>query len=54
VIRETMERRGFIAVVAGSLFAAPLTAIAQPTVKSFRIAYLGTSSPSLESHLVEA
>jgi putative tryptophan/tyrosine transport system substrate-binding protein len=47
-----VDRRTFIVVGAAAL--APLLAEAQQTGKMWRIGYLGDSSPSLESNLVEA
>ena len=49
-----LERRTFIAILAGSLLATPLAAEAQPKAGVPRIGYLGNSSPSLESDLVDA
>jgi putative ABC transport system substrate-binding protein len=48
-----MNRRAFVTGL-GAVLAAPLTAVAQQTGRVYRIGYLGVSSPSLESHLVEA
>jgi putative tryptophan/tyrosine transport system substrate-binding protein len=47
-----ITRRVFVGTLAGGLLAAPLAA--QQAGKVYRIGYLGTSSPSLEQHLVEA
>ena len=44
----------FIATLALGLLWAPLAADAQQPARIPRIGYLGTSSPSLEPHLVEA
>ena len=41
-----MERRTFLATLAGSLLAAPLAAEAQPAGRVARIGYLGQNSPS--------
>ena len=41
-------RRAFIGTVAGSLFAAPLAAHAQPATKSYRIGLLGGTAPTAE------
>jgi hypothetical protein len=49
-----MNRRAFLGAVAGGLLGAPLTAETQQAGRIWRIAYLGNSSPSLESNLVEA
>jgi putative ABC transport system substrate-binding protein len=49
-----VTRRAFIGTLAGSLFAAPLAAEAQPAGKVWRIGYLGYSSPALEQHLIGA
>src|SRR3989442_15139467 len=48
-----MDRRALIAL-ALSLLAAPLAVWAQPAERTVSIGYLGNSSPSLESNLVEA
>jgi len=45
---------GLIVALALGLLAAPLAASAQQPAKVPRIGFLGTSSPSLEAHLVEA
>src|SRR5882724_4087495 len=49
-----MIRRTFLGALSGSLLAAPLAAHAQQAGKVWRIAYLGNSSPALESELVAA
>ena len=49
-----MHRRAFLGTVAGGLLAIPLVAEAQPKAGVPRIGYLGNSSPSLESDLVDA
>jgi putative ABC transport system substrate-binding protein len=49
-----MKRREFIALIGGAAAAWPLAARAQQTGTGPRIGYLGTSSPSLERHLVDA
>ena len=48
-----MKRREFITLLGGTC-AWPLIARAQQTGKVRRVAFLGTSSPSLEGHLVDA
>ena len=48
-----MRRRTFITLLGGTC-AWPLIARAQQTGKVRRVAFLGTSSPSLEGHLVDA
>jgi putative ABC transport system substrate-binding protein len=48
-----MDRRAFICALAGGFLAVPLAVEAQPPGKVWRIGYLGNSSPSLESNLVE-
>jgi hypothetical protein len=45
---------GFVVTLTLSLLVAPLVAYAQPGGRTVTIGYLGNSSPSLESHLVEA
>jgi putative tryptophan/tyrosine transport system substrate-binding protein len=49
-----MDRRAFMVMVGGGLLAAPLAAEGQPKAGVPRIGYLGNSSPSLESDLVDA
>jgi len=49
-----VHRRAFLGTVAGGLLAIPLVAEAQPKAGVPRIGYLGNSSPSLESDLVDA
>jgi putative ABC transport system substrate-binding protein len=49
-----IDRRAFMAALAGGLLAAPLVAEPQQTGKVYRIAFLGTSSPALESELTSA
>src|SRR5712692_3305252 len=49
-----MDRRVFMSALAGGFLAAPLAADAQQAARIPRIGFLGTSSPSLEPHLVEA
>jgi putative ABC transport system substrate-binding protein len=49
-----ITRRVFVGALGLGLLAAPLAAEAQQAGKVYRIGYLGTSSPSLEQHLVEA
>jgi putative ABC transport system substrate-binding protein len=41
-----MDRRAFIALVSGSILAAPLAAEAQQGAKVYRVAFLGSTSPS--------
>lgn len=45
---------GFVVTLTLSLLVAPLAAYAQPVGRTVTIGYLGNSSPSLESNLVEA
>jgi len=47
-------RRTFIKVLTGGLLGAPLAVEAQQARKSMTVGYLGSSSPSLESNLVDA
>jgi putative ABC transport system substrate-binding protein len=47
-------RREFITLVGGSAVAWPFAARAQQSTKLSRVGFLGTSSPSLERHLVDA
>src|SRR5215469_15552274 len=54
VVQLAMERRRFMAMLAGGLLAAPLAAEAQQRGQVPRIGYLGTSSASLEPELVKA
>ena len=49
-----MDRRAFIATIAGSLLAAPLAAEAQPPSKVPRIGFLATNSPAEYPDLLEA
>jgi putative ABC transport system substrate-binding protein len=49
-----IDRRTFLAGTGAVLLAAPLDTEAQPTVKVFRIAYLGTSTPALDHQFAEA
>jgi len=49
-----MRRRDFITALGSVAAAWPLTARAQQTGKMSRVGYLGSSSPSLEPHYVEA
>ncbi len=49
-----VDRRTFIGGVASALLAAPLAAHAQQAGKVSRIGYLGTSTATLERHLIEA
>jgi len=48
------SRRTFLGSLALALLSAPFPADAQQAGRTFRIGYLGVSSPSLERHLVEA
>jgi putative ABC transport system substrate-binding protein len=47
------NRRKLLLVLGTAAFAAPLSALAQPVGKIFQIGYLGNSTPSMESALVE-
>src|SRR5712692_10946211 len=47
--RYSLGRRRFLALVSGSLLAAPLVAEAQPVGKVYRVGFLGTATPSLMS-----
>ena len=49
-----IDRRTFLSGAGAVLLATPLTAQAQPSSGLRRIGYLGSSSPSLEPHYVEA
>jgi putative ABC transport system substrate-binding protein len=49
-----MDRRRFLLTSLAGALAGPLAAAAQQTGKVYRVGYMGTSSPSLESNLVEA
>ena len=49
-----MKRRDFITLLASAAVMCPFTARAQQTGKVLRIGYLGTSSPSLEGHVLDA
>jgi putative ABC transport system substrate-binding protein len=49
-----MERRAFLATIAGGLFAAPLAAQAQQAGKKHRVAFLGSTSPSGYASQMEA
>jgi putative ABC transport system substrate-binding protein len=49
-----MERRAFLATLAGGLLAVPIGAWAQQAGRVYRIVYLGNSSPTLEADLVDA
>ena len=40
-----MERRTFLALVSGSLLAAPLAAEAQPAAKMYRVGIIAAASP---------
>jgi putative ABC transport system substrate-binding protein len=51
---DQLKRRDFITLLGGAAAAWPLKTRAQQTGKGARIGYLGTSSPSLERHLVDA
>jgi putative ABC transport system substrate-binding protein len=47
-------RRTFLTALGGGLLAAPLAAEAQQARRTMTVGYLGSSSPSLESNLVDA
>ncbi len=47
-----MDRRSFVATLAGGLLAAPLAAEAQQAGKVYRIGFLGNSTAALEANLV--
>jgi putative ABC transport system substrate-binding protein len=49
-----MRRREFVMLLGGAAVVWPLTARAQQSGKVSRIGYLGTSSPSLEGHVLDA
>ena len=49
-----MERRAFIAAVGTGLFAGPLTAVAQPTVKVYRMGWLAGTASTQEKNEMEA
>jgi putative tryptophan/tyrosine transport system substrate-binding protein len=49
-----MQRREFITLLGSAAVVWPFTARAQQTRKVSRIGYLGTSSPSLEGHVLDA
>ncbi len=49
-----MERRAFMGVLAGGLFAAPLAAECQQAAKVPRIGWLATNFPAANPHLTEA
>ena len=49
-----MKRRDFIGLLSASALTWPVTARAQQTTKLSLIGYLGTSSPSLEGHVIDA
>jgi putative ABC transport system substrate-binding protein len=53
-VEALVDRRAFLGTLAGGLLAAPLAAGAQQAGKVSRIAFLGTSSPALESDLTNA
>ena len=49
-----MDRRRFLLTSLAGALAAPRVAAAQSKAKVFRIGYLGTSSPALDRHLLDA
>src|SRR5215470_105831 len=49
-----MRRREFISVIGGAIAARPFASRAQQPSKVSRIGFLGTSSPTLEKHLIDA
>jgi putative ABC transport system substrate-binding protein len=49
-----MDRRVFMTVMGGSILAAPLGVKAQQAQRTLTVGYLGSSSPSRESNLVDA
>src|SRR5262245_24776760 len=53
-LRRPVERRTFMAMIAGGLLTAPLVAGAQQAGRLPRLGYLGASSPTLEPEILEA
>src|SRR5262245_58811591 len=51
-LRHRLERRRFMAAVAGGLLAAPLASESQPAGKVYRVGFLGNSTAALEANLV--
>jgi ABC-type uncharacterized transport system substrate-binding protein len=49
-----MERRTFLALLPGSLLAAPLVAEAQQSITRTRVGFLGAESPSTNQHFLDA